>query len=177
MIDCHAHLLPGIDDGAASVTEAKDMLQALYKQGVEAVICTPHYDPVSVPIGVFASMRNDAIGQLKDTVIPIIAASETYLHECLLYYREITSLCVQGSNYLLVELPFDKPKNRMYVALVEKLIDQFDVIPIVAHIERYSYIKERDIRELRDMGCMVQMNLGALQRLSLIHISEPTRPY
>ena len=34
MFDLHCHILPGVDDGARSVTESRDMLRAAKKQGI-----------------------------------------------------------------------------------------------------------------------------------------------
>ena len=42
-IDIHSHILPGFDDGSSSEAESLRMLKMAAKQGVEAVIATPHY--------------------------------------------------------------------------------------------------------------------------------------
>ena len=43
--DMHSHLLPGIDDGAQDMEETMQALQEAYRQGIRAVIATPHYYP------------------------------------------------------------------------------------------------------------------------------------
>ena len=45
MIDLHNHLLPGIDDGAATVADSLAMAKAFEDQGVRVVACTPHIVP------------------------------------------------------------------------------------------------------------------------------------
>ena len=45
IIDIHSHILPGLDDGASSERESIRMLKLAAKQGVTAVIATPHYSP------------------------------------------------------------------------------------------------------------------------------------
>jgi len=42
MIDLHAHLLPGLDDGAKTLEESVQMCQISYKDGVRAIVATPH---------------------------------------------------------------------------------------------------------------------------------------
>lgn len=42
IVDIHAHILPGIDDGARSMEEACQMLSMAAKQGICKVIATPH---------------------------------------------------------------------------------------------------------------------------------------
>ena len=43
LIDVHAHILPGADDGAASMEEAREMLMMAWKEGIREIIATPHY--------------------------------------------------------------------------------------------------------------------------------------
>ena len=43
LIDIHAHILPGVDDGASDFQESVRMLKSAYRQGVRCVIATPHY--------------------------------------------------------------------------------------------------------------------------------------
>ena len=44
-IDIHCHILPEVDDGARNLEESLAMLRQEVKQGVEAVILTPHQKP------------------------------------------------------------------------------------------------------------------------------------
>ncbi len=41
-VDMHSHLLPGIDDGAASLEDSLILAQELSKLGFRKLICTPH---------------------------------------------------------------------------------------------------------------------------------------
>ena len=43
MIDIHTHVLPGIDDGARTLSESVEIVRGLYQQGVTDIIATPHY--------------------------------------------------------------------------------------------------------------------------------------
>ena len=40
--DLHSHLVPGVDDGSASVEESLGSLAALRAEGVGALVTTPH---------------------------------------------------------------------------------------------------------------------------------------
>lgn len=48
IIDIHSHMLPKVDDGCSSKAEALTMLRMYEEQGVEAVVCTPHYGPCAI---------------------------------------------------------------------------------------------------------------------------------
>ena len=43
MIDIHSHILPGVDDGSASMKESLQMLSAARRQGITDVFATSHY--------------------------------------------------------------------------------------------------------------------------------------
>ena len=43
LIDYHAHVIPGIDDGAADADIAVAMLKESRRQGVHTVVATPHF--------------------------------------------------------------------------------------------------------------------------------------
>ena len=43
IIDVHAHILPGVDDGCRYIGETIELLKLAYEQGVSGVIATPHY--------------------------------------------------------------------------------------------------------------------------------------
>ena len=43
MIDIHCHILPDLDDGAASMDEALDMARMAAESGVTDIIATPHF--------------------------------------------------------------------------------------------------------------------------------------
>ena len=44
MIDIHSHVVFGVDDGAKTEKDTRDLLEESYKQGVRTIIATPHKD-------------------------------------------------------------------------------------------------------------------------------------
>ena len=42
MIDIHAHILPGVDDGSPSLASSLEMARLALESGVDAMIATPH---------------------------------------------------------------------------------------------------------------------------------------
>ena len=41
-VDIHTHLIPGLDDGPASLDETLEMLRHAYDRGTRAMVATPH---------------------------------------------------------------------------------------------------------------------------------------
>jgi protein-tyrosine phosphatase len=42
VIDLHAHVLPGIDDGVRTIDESLDLLRAAHEEGIDRIAATPH---------------------------------------------------------------------------------------------------------------------------------------
>lgn len=49
IMDFHSHILPGIDDGSASLEESIAMLRMEAEQGITHVIATPHFYASMIP--------------------------------------------------------------------------------------------------------------------------------
>lgn len=172
MIDIHTHILPGIDDGAKDIEEALSMTDSLIMQGVTAAICTPHFNPARMALDTFLTSRKSALKLLSDSKLDLIEASETYLHEYLFHYNDLCSLCVGSTNYLLLELPFDKKWNASILTSIEKLRYYYDIIPIIAHVERYPKITKdlKRLIKLKELGCLIQMNTETITNKKYRHL-------
>ena len=53
IIDMHAHILPGIDDGSRDWDESRRMLEESYRQGIRYIVATPHYSRSGLPSGIY----------------------------------------------------------------------------------------------------------------------------
>ena len=43
LYDMHCHIIPGVDDGAKTISDAMEILRDERAQGVENIILTPHF--------------------------------------------------------------------------------------------------------------------------------------
>lgn len=167
-VDCHTHILPGIDDGSKSPEESTEMLKNLLSQGVSTVWLTPHFYPYKEEIQSFLDKREDAYSVLKPIAdklnMEVLLASETFLTDYLFNIPDISKLCVNGQKYLLTELPFSSSFSQRTFDRIRRLVSNYGVVPILAHIERYPKLLKHVayLDELIDMGCLMQMNLSAL---------------
>lgn len=164
MIDLHTHILPNIDDGANTVEEALILTELLFKENIKIAVCTPHFDPTKTALQEFIRMRTIAMALMKASKVRLISGSETVLHEYLFHYSNLNELCIGNTRYLLLELPFEKKWNATVYELLEKLITYYDLIPIIAHIERYKAVKKnlKCIETLIKMGCVIQLNTSSI---------------
>lgn len=163
MIDIHSHILPLIDDGSKSLDMSKDMLSIAYNEGIKTIIATPHYypniyEPDAVSIEKSVEELNDISNSLNLN-IRILKGQEVYLtHDLLDKYKEGKILTLNDTKYMLIELPFDILKPYTLDIIYELRIR--DIVPIIAHPERYSYIikKPSTINQFIDEGCLFQIN-------------------
>lgn len=162
MIDMHTHILPGIDDGASTLEEAIMLTEYLYHQKVSAAVCTPHFYPMESTLEDFISKRAEAMEALDHSKIRLIAGSETYLHPFLFHYNDLHPLCIESTDYMLLEFPDMKTWNQEHLKELERIIGYYSISPIIAHIDRYKpLLKSRKLlKKFKDMGCLLQMNTG-----------------
>ncbi len=165
MIDIHTHILPGIDDGSSSVDESIEMISMLYKQGVDTIVTTPHFYIGEMDFDDFLRSRQEAFDSVLSAIKEmsqrpkLVSGAEVQFYSELYSMNGVENLCIGGSRYLLVEMPFVKWTQHTYNALSRLYWDK-GIIPIVAHVERYFSIQRDDgiIGKLRDANALIQMS-------------------
>lgn len=168
MIELHSHILPGIDDGAKDVKESSLMLDCLCKQNIDTVVLTPHFYPADMSFKRFVERRNHAFAKLENAKktegINLIPASETLMSEILFNYDSIEELCIKGTNYLLLELPYTRKWSDRLFSKVDELMGKYGIIPLIAHVERYEPVRKdyKILNNLTELGCVLQMNTGSI---------------
>ncbi len=161
MIDFHSHCLPAMDDGAIDVTEAAAMLSASAAQGVHTVVATPHFYRSEETIASFLQRRSQAVQRLEGHSpegMTLVLGAEVLLQKGL-SRLDLRELCIQGTNRILIELPFMPPENWVYEEMENIALGQrLDVI--LAHVDRYMAWYSRDkIASMMDFpGISVQLN-------------------
>ena len=61
--DIHSHILPGVDDGAKDICESVELINSMKKEGITAVIATPHFYPNEMYLSDFLQDRNLKMSQ------------------------------------------------------------------------------------------------------------------
>ena len=150
MIDFHSHVLPGIDDGSASVEVSLQMLARSAEQGIELVCLTPHFYPSREDPKSFLHARAHAWEKLKpnlpENAPKTLLGAEVYFFSGISRNEEIAGLELEGTDILLLEMPFEKWSDAIVREVVE-LNDRPEVRVMLAHIERYIKYQSRDVWE------------------------------
>lgn len=167
--DLHLHILPGMDDGSPDVDTSMAMLHEQIRQGCQGLIATPHYY-AQESIGDFLVRRQNAYDRFREAIareLPgwqnrIGLGAEVAYNSYLVNDPEVEKLCYNGSNYLLLEMPF-RPWDKKTLRDVRIMTESLGLRVIIAHLERFpEYTSDATIEELLDMNVIIQMNAGAL---------------
>ncbi|MBQ6847853.1 MAG: hypothetical protein IJO62_02925 [Clostridia bacterium] len=168
--DIHSHILPEVDDGAKSIEEAVHLLEASKKNGVKAIIATPHFYPNEVYFEDFLELTTTVFEALKSEIkgkeLPDI-----YLGCEILYFRglglveDLDKLTLADSKYLLIELTAFDIREYFFediTALMER-----GYIPIIAHIERYQHFTgfKKIMKFVVEKNIAVQLNAQSVLEL------------
>lgn len=170
MIDIHCHILPGVDDGSLSTAESIVMAQSALGGGTKKIVATPHYfndyqNPVPLKKNDVIEKFNELKASFKKSNIPVklYLGSEQYGVNNLIPLIENDELItINGSRYLLIEFSLDDELERAKYVLSQ--LEDYDIIPILAHPERYDFILDEPSKVfgLLQQGCLLQVNKSSI---------------
>lgn len=161
MTDMHSHILPGIDDGSQSIEMSIEMLKESRAQGVETIVATPHcYLRRESDIDDFLQKREESFSALSEAIkgesLPkIIKGAEVHIEGDVSFFEGLERLCIEGTDYILIEMSYGKWKSTMYDALYSMTVKKMK--PIMAHIERF-FNNEKEFDNLREIDLAYQIN-------------------
>ena len=171
MLDLHCHILPELDDGAASLEEALAMAQFCVRDGITHVVATPHCHRFTrllrSDILPRVSRLNEELGH-ADIPLTILPGSEVQVTDTAVYRSDFEAglYCHVGDSRLftLLEFPW---KDEQYPSDAPELatwIHNQGMTPIVAHPERHRYFDENPqrLRALAEAGAWLQVTVDSL---------------
>src|SRR6516162_3436361 len=171
MFDLHCHILPGVDDGAASLDEALTMARFCVRDGITHVVATPHCHRhcrlLRSDILPHVARLNSA---LTAAGIPlcVLPGSEVQVTDTAAYRRDFEAglYCHLADNPAFTLLEFNwKPEQ--YPPDAAKLIGWLrdrGATPIIAHPERHAFFSDDSgrLRKLVEAGAWLQVTVDSL---------------
>ena len=173
LIDFHSHILPGVDDGSASLDETISLLRLEAEQGVTHVVATPHFYPQYDSPERFLERRERAEKKLREALkehpeLPGVSmGAEVYYYHGISNSDVISELTIEGKRCILIEMPGAPWTDAMFREL-EALYERRGIVPIVAHLDRYigRFHTFGIPQRLERMPVMVQANAEFFQQRS-----------
>ena len=158
--DRHSHILFGVDDGLKNLEDSLEVLAYLETVGISDLWCTPHIME-DVPNSTealknrFAELQNAYKGPVR-----LHLAAEYMLDTVFAQRLQDRDLLTMDDDVVLVETSVWNPPTEFYAMLED--IKRAGYHPLLAHPERYRYLRDKDYGKLYSMGVAFQLNLGSL---------------
>jgi protein-tyrosine phosphatase len=167
LIDLHAHILPGLDDGVATVEEACELARAAAAEGITAIVATPH---VRDDYPTTAAQMEAAVAALRDQLaaagisLEILPGGEIAIDRLELLGRDELRrfTLAQSDRYLLLEFPYGGWPLALEAALWK--VQTAGLVPVIAHPERNREVQERPDRlaPLVEAGAVIQITAASV---------------
>ena len=156
MFDIHTHILYGVDDGADSIETSTYLLNQARDNEINKILLTPHQNVELKRSEELIKRFNSFKKEFKYIDIDLYLGAEIY------YYPKMIDdldnnilLTLNNTKYVLVEF-----STRMETDIASIIYDLNirGYKPIVAHIERYRYLKLEDYDDIKAQGALIQVN-------------------
>ena len=169
IVDCHCHILPGVDDGAQTLEDAVFLAGKLVEWRYGRAVCTSHstFKYRNTPETVMAACERLRAELGRQGIGLELVPSMEYrlIPETWPVVRENGWLLPWEGNHILIELPIHNPKkigDIRPIVEISRLIDD-GYQPVLAHPERYLYLQMDDYQAFKAAGCQFQRNIGTLE--------------
>jgi len=164
--DMHSHILPGIDDGAKTLSDSLILAQRFKSLGFRKLVATPHIMADyfrNTPATVHKALDALREGLLQNNIdLEVDAAAEYYLDETFENKIQKKEVLTFGKNFLLFELSYINAPHNLFEVI--KKIQDAGYQPVLAHPERYPYYYNsiESHQQIRETGCFLQLNTISL---------------
>ncbi|HET7572371.1 MAG TPA: CpsB/CapC family capsule biosynthesis tyrosine phosphatase [Gaiellaceae bacterium] len=167
VVDLHAHVLPGLDDGPASLAESLELLRASRAAGVTRIAATPHVrddHPTEVTAMERAVLDVRAAAEAEGIPVEVLPGGELSLSRVSRFDDETLRRFGLGGNpsLLLVETPYAGWSPVLADLVFHLALRGFRVV--LAHPERNAAVQAKPslLEPLVRAGTLVQLTAGSL---------------
>jgi protein-tyrosine phosphatase len=161
-VDCHSHVVPAGDDGAATVGEGRDLCVEAARRGTRLLFATPHVWPhLPLPPEREAEVRRAHAAVVARAGLELrlgfeLTPTPPLLDEDPRRYR------LEGTDFVLMEVPFGGPLDDLF-ALAEH-VEAEGLRPLIAHPERGDAVQAdpEQAVQLAERGWLLQINATSI---------------
>ncbi len=170
MHDLHAHILPGIDDGPAAIEDSIEIARIAAANGTRSMLATPHRKDVTELSSVerIRDLTAELGCRIRDEGIPLSLTLGMENHIDAALPDDVAAgkaLTMNGSRYILVEMPFfGDIKEHDYVEGALLDLQSLGLTPVFAHPERIEAFQRQPalLERYIGMGMLSQLTRGSL---------------
>ncbi|MCY0876976.1 MAG: tyrosine protein phosphatase [Firmicutes bacterium] len=194
-VDCHSHILPGVDDGARTLEQSLVMARVAVAQGTDRMFATPHGYTSSFHVDPHVILEKTRVlhTALQEAQIPLKVLPGMEVHhfvrahggesEDLLRLQQQSALGLGGyrnPRHVLLEFSFDDWPRDAGDTLRQCKMAGIQVV--LAHPERYIALQKSPdlIEQALEQGAWMQLTSGSIlgrfgskaQELSRLWLSQ-----
>lgn len=159
--DTHSHILYGVDDGVKTLEESLSILSFYEEMGVRHLWLTPHVmEDVPNRTEDLRERFRRFSGEEYTGPVKLSLAAEYMMDNLYDQRLEQEDLLTHGEGQVLVETSPIAPPLDLWGVLARTLSKGYR--PILAHPERYRYMRLEDYSRLHGMGVLLQLNLPSM---------------
>jgi len=161
-VDCHSHVVPSGDDGAATIEDGVALCRSAAEHGTAVLFATPHVWPYFT----LAPEREQEIRAAFERMRPHAGLELRLGFELTpaapLLVEDPHRYVLEGTNRVLMEVPFTGPADLVF-SLAE-LVESEGLRPVIAHPERTEAVLDDPTiaEELAARGWALQVNATSL---------------
>ncbi|NIM17550.1 MAG: hypothetical protein GTO45_36515 [Candidatus Aminicenantes bacterium] len=170
LIDLHAHIVPGVDDGAKSYAESLKMLQIAESDGIGTIVAAPHvfsaHNRIKDIEKIIARTREflERLNRCPLNLQVLQGAEVFFTTDVMAYLKQYGEfLALNSGSYFLLEFPFEFIFPGTWDFIFNILTEGW--IPIIVHPERNKVIQRNPgiLYDWVKTGAMIQLNAGSLK--------------
>src|SRR6266853_5986663 len=164
MVDLHCPILPGLDDGPATMEESAAMAESAIADGITHIVATPHSSDEYFFDFAHVRQLRDELQAKAGNRLKIVTGCDFHLNpenlEAL--RKDPRHYCINQRDFLLVEFNEYSIPPAMDRTLHE--IQLSGVQPVITHPERNAILRSRPerLKKWIRQGCFAQVTGGAL---------------
>ena len=140
-VDCHSHVVPSGDDGAATLDEGLELCDLAAQSGTAILFATPHVWP-QLPL---TESRERSVRRCFERLRARATLDLRLGYELTpappLLREDPARYALEGTRHVLVEVPFSGPEDELLA--VAQHIEDAGLVPLVAHPERTEAVRAR----------------------------------
>lgn len=166
-IDIHSHTLWGMDDGARDIDTSVELCRIAHETGTDYLFLTPHIIHWEDASALYDA-REERAEYLQNIIfsegreLRLIKGFEILCDDDIFSVKYFEPYTLNRTRYILIEFNFHRTTEEDVNAWCDYLISN-NLVPIIAHPERYGFVKNdiSVIERLGEKGCLFQMNAGS----------------
>jgi protein-tyrosine phosphatase len=161
-VDCHTHVVPSGDDGAATIDDGLALCRGAAQHGTAVLFATPHIWPYLTLTEEREVEIRDAFERMRPRAPLELRLGFELTPARPLLDEDPHRYVLEGTDRVLMEVPFTGPADIVF-ALAEH-VESAGLRPVIAHPERTEAVLEdpRIAERLAARGWTLQVNATSL---------------